>query len=95
VSTNHWDPEVLRRFRADQMVATFPGAIDQLADEAQLAHIASLLPEEWLAPAATGSAEQCATAVRGQLALGVDAVILHGATPAELRPVVEAYAATT
>ncbi len=92
VSTNRWDPAALAKFRADPMVATFPGAIDQIADEAQLGHIASLLPEEWLAPAATGSPERCAAAVEAQLALGVDAVILHGATPRELAPVVEAYA---
>ena len=94
VATNRWDPEVLVRFRSDAMVATFPGAIDQVADESQLEHLATLLPEEWLAPAATGSPEQCVAAVRGQFALGVDAVILHGATPVELRPVVEAYAVT-
>lgn len=92
VSTNGWDPAALAAFRADPMVATFPGAIDQLADEEQLRHLATLLPEEWLAPAATGTPEQCAAAVRAQLALGVDAVILHGATPEELRPVVDAYA---
>lgn len=92
VSTNGWDPAALAAFRADPMVATFPGAIDQLAEEEQLRHLATLLPEEWLAPAATGTPEQCAAAVRAQLALGVDAVILHGATPEELRPVVDAYA---
>jgi ABC-type sugar transport system substrate-binding protein len=52
-----------------------------------------LIPPEWLAPSATGSAEQCAAAVRGQLALGCDGVIMHGATPDELRPVVAAYRA--
>lgn len=92
VSTNGWDPAALAAFRADPMVATFPGAIDQLAEEEQLRHLATLLPEEWLAPAATGTPEQCAAAVRAQLALGVDAVILHGATPEELHPVVDAYA---
>lgn len=35
---------------------------------------------------------QCATTVRQQLELGADAVILHGATPTELAPIVEAYA---
>ena len=43
---------------------------------------------------AAGSPEQCAAAVRNQLALGCDGVILHGATPHELAPVVEAYRAT-
>ena len=90
VSTNGWDRAPLERFRADDVVATFPGAIDQKATTEQLQHIATLIPEEWL-PAATGTAEQCAVTVRGQFDLGADAVILHGATPAELAPVVKAY----
>jgi probable F420-dependent oxidoreductase len=92
VATNGWDPAVLAAFRRDPVVGSVPGAIDQLATTEQLEHIAGLLPESWLAPAATGTPEQCADAVRGQLALGTDAVILHGATPTELAPIVEAYA---
>jgi probable F420-dependent oxidoreductase len=91
VSTNGWDPAPLAAFRADEVVSTFPGAIDQKASTEQLERIATLIPDEWLAASATGSAEQCAATVREQLSIGADAVILHGATPAELAPVVEAY----
>jgi probable F420-dependent oxidoreductase len=91
VATNGWDPEVLARFRADQVVKSVPGAIDAKADEATLEHIATLLPEEWLEPAATGSPQRCAERVLRQFDLGVDGVIMHGATPGELAPVVEAY----
>ncbi len=91
VATNGWDPEVLARFRADQVVTSVPGAIDAKADEAALEHIATLLPEEWLEPAATGSPQRCAERVLRQFDLGVDGVIMHGATPGELAPVVEAY----
>ena len=91
VATNGWDPEVLARFRADQVVTSVPGAIDAKADEATLEHIATLLPEEWLEPAATGSPQGCAERVLRQFDLGVDGVIMHGATPGELAPVVEAY----
>ena len=91
VETNRWDPAVLAAFRADPMVATFGGAIDDKADTAQLEHIATLIPDEWLAPAATGSPEACADAVRGQLTLGADRVILHGASPTDLAPIVAAY----
>ena len=91
VETNRWDPAVLAAFRQDPLVARFPGAIDQLATTEQLEHIATLIPAEWLASAAVGSPEQCAATVRRQLDLGADAVILHGATPTELRPIVEAY----
>ncbi|MGY6501452.1 MAG: TIGR03857 family LLM class F420-dependent oxidoreductase [Acidimicrobiales bacterium] len=93
VSTNGWDPAVLERFRADPVVAGMRGAIDSLATTEQLEHIATLIPDEWLAPSATGSAEDCAAAVAGQLHLGADRVILHGASPDELAPVVEAYRA--
>lgn len=93
VRTNGWDQAALDRFRADEMVAGFRGGFDVTATTAELEHVAELLPEEWLAASATGSAEQCAAAVRGQLDLGCDAVILHGATPAELAPVVAAYRA--
>jgi len=92
VSTNNWDPAVLERFRADDVVNSVRGALDAAATTEQLEHILTLLPEEWLAPMATGSAADCAEAINGQLALGCDGVIMHGATPAELAPVVEAYA---
>jgi probable F420-dependent oxidoreductase len=93
VSTNRWDPAVLARFRADDVVRSIGGAIDVVATAAQLEHVATLIPDEWLASAATGAPAQCADAVRGQLRLGADAVIMHGASPAELAPIVEAYAA--
>jgi hypothetical protein len=90
VRTNGWDPAVLQRFLADDVVASVPG-LDMVATTEQLEHVATLLPDEWLAPSATGSAEQCSAAVRNQLALGCDGVIMHGCSPAELRPVVDAY----
>ncbi len=93
VRTNRWDPAVLDRFRADEVVQSVGGAIDQVATTDQLEHIATLLPDEWLAPAARGSAEACADAVLAQFDLGVDGVIMHGASPAELEPVVDAYRA--
>lgn len=93
VRTNGWDPAVLERFRADPVVASVPGAIDGKATDEQLEHIATLIPDEWLAAAATGSASQCAEAVLRQFDLGADGVILHGASPAELAPVVGAYRA--
>jgi probable F420-dependent oxidoreductase len=91
VRTNGWDPEALSRFRADGTVSSMTGAIDAVATTAELEHIATLLPAEWLEPAATGSAEHCAARVLRQFDLGVDGVIMHGATPAQLAPVVAAY----
>jgi probable F420-dependent oxidoreductase len=91
VRTNQWDPAVLARFRADPFVAGFRGALDGKATTAELEHVATLIPDEWLAPAATGTPAQCAAAVARQLELGADGVILHGAAPTELAPAVEAY----
>jgi len=93
VRTNRWDPAVLERFRADELVASFPGGFDMIATTEQLEHVATLLPDEWLAPMASGTPDQCVDAIEGQLDLGCDAVILHGATPTELAPVVDAYRA--
>ena len=90
VRTNGWDLGVLERFLADPVVSSVRG-LDISGTHEQLEHVASLLPDEWLAPAATGTPAQCAAAVRHQLDLGCDGVILHGATPAELAPVVDEY----
>ena len=91
---------MLQRFRADPVVQSFHQGgvtvIDSLSTTVdQLEHIATLLPDEWLAASATGTPEKCAAAVRGQLDLGADGVILHGATPDELSPIVDAYRAAT
>lgn len=91
VATNDWDPAVLKRFREDPLVAGFRGALDQLATTEQLEHVAKIIPEHWLAAAATGSPEQCVAKIQGQFDLGCDGVILHGASPAQLEPIVTAY----
>ena len=94
VRTNDWDPAVLERFRADEFVSGFSGALDHEATTEELEHVATLIPDEWLAPAATGTPAQGVEAVRGQFDLGCDGVILHGASPSDLRPIVEEYART-
>ncbi|MFQ5381514.1 MAG: TIGR03857 family LLM class F420-dependent oxidoreductase [Dehalococcoidia bacterium] len=94
VKTNGWDPAVLERFRQDELVAGFRGALDTLATTEELEHVATLIPESWLAPAATGSPEKCVEKIRGQFDLGCDGVILHGASPAELEPILRAYRET-
>jgi probable F420-dependent oxidoreductase len=94
VHTNDWDPAVLQRFRSDPVVTSIAGAIDGKASTEQLEHIATLLPEEWLAAAATGTPTQCAKRIRQELANGADRVILHGATPDELQPIIAEYGHT-
>ena len=92
VQINQWDPAVLQRFRDDPVVQSIPGAIDGIGTREQLEHIATLFPDEWLAASATGTPEQCVAAVRRQLDLGCDGVIMHGADPTELAPILAAYA---
>ena len=62
-------------------MTSIPGGIDNKATAEQIEHIATLIPDEWLAPAATGSTQQCVKRMSGQFDYGADAVIMHGATP--------------
>ncbi|WP_395312109.1 TIGR03857 family LLM class F420-dependent oxidoreductase [Mycobacterium sp. AMU20-3851] len=94
VSTNNWDPAVLERFRADSVVQSVAGGIDHKATAEQIEHIATLIPDEWLEPSATGSSQQCVDRIRQEFDYGADAVILHGATPDELEPIVAEYRAS-
>ena len=93
VRTNGWDHKVLERFLADPVVSSVRG-LDVVGTTEQLAHAATLIPDEWLAPAATGTPAQCVAAIRNQLDLGCDGVIMHGATPSELAPIVAEYRRT-
>jgi probable F420-dependent oxidoreductase len=91
VSTNGWDPAVLQRFRQDPVVTSVAGGIDHKATPEQIEHIATLIPDEWLEPSATGSPQQCVARIRKEFDYGADALIMHGATPDELAPIVAAY----
>jgi probable F420-dependent oxidoreductase len=93
VRTNGWDPDVLTRFLADPAVQASRG-LDVVGTTDQLEHVATLIPDEWLALSAMGNPGQCVAAVRNQLALGCDGVIMHGASPAELAPIVDEYRRT-
>ena len=91
VRTNGWDPDVLKRFRENDLVLGFQGALDQNGTTDLLEQVAGLIPEDWLAAAATGTPDQCVAAINHQLDLGCDGVILHGASPVDLAPIVDCY----
>ena len=94
VRANGWDPAVLERFRSDPLVQGYPGAFDAIGTVEELAHLRDhVLPPEWLAASATGDASACARRIQDQLDAGADSVVLHGATPDELAPVLEAWRA--
>jgi hypothetical protein len=73
------------------VVTSISGGIDHEATPEQVEHIATLIPDEWLEPSATGSSAHCVDRIRSEFDYGADAVIMHGATPEELEPVVKAY----
>ena len=91
IELNEWDPEVLTAFRANELVSSIPGGIDSVATLDQLDKISELIPNEWL-PAATGNAQSCAQAWQNQFDNGADGLVIHGSTPPEFAPIVEAYA---
>lgn len=92
VRANGWDLAALERFRTDELVQGYPGAFDAIGTVEQLTHLRDdVLPAEWLAAAASGTAAQCAARIQDQLDAGADSVILQGATPTELAPVLDAW----
>jgi alkanesulfonate monooxygenase SsuD/methylene tetrahydromethanopterin reductase-like flavin-dependent oxidoreductase (luciferase family) len=92
VRANRWDLADLARFREDPLVQGYPGAFDAVGTIAELAHLRDeVLPAAWLAASATGSPADCAARIRDQLDAGADSVILHGATPTEIAPVLTAW----
>ncbi len=94
VRTNGWDLEALERFRRDPLVQGYPGAFDQVGTVEELTYLRDeVLPADWLAASATGGAAACAQRIADQFTAGADSVILHGATPTELAPVLDAWRA--
>jgi probable F420-dependent oxidoreductase len=87
VRTNGWDLDVLGAILADPVVSSVRG-LDIAGTTEQLEHVATLIPDEWLRPAAVGDPARCSDVIARQFDLGCDGVILHGSTPAELAPIV-------
>jgi 5,10-methylenetetrahydromethanopterin reductase len=92
VRANGWSLEALQRFREHPLVQGYPGAFDAIGTTEELTRLAEeAIPAEWLAASAAGPADACARRIQDQLDAGADSVVLHGATPAELEPVVAAW----
>lgn len=89
---NGWDLADLDRFRGHELVQGYPGAFDAIGTVEELSRLRDeVLPAAWLAASATGTAADCAARIVDQLDAGADSVILHGATPTELAPVLDAW----
>ena len=85
---------MLARFRADEFVQGFRGGYRRQGDDrASSSTSPTLLPDEWTRGAATARPSSARPRSSRQFDLGVDGVILHGATPAELAPILPAYRA--
>ena len=91
VAANGWDAADLQRFRDDPLVQGYPGAFDAIGTTEELSRLAELIPASWSAASAVGSAAECAARIQDQFDAGADSVVLHGATPTELAPVLEAW----
>ncbi len=92
VRANGWSLDDLARFRSHPLVQGYPGAFDAVGTVDELGRLREeALPAAWLDAAAVGSADTCARRIQDQLDAGADSVVLHGATPAELAPVVAAW----
>ena len=94
VKTNQWDKKILEKFRNHDLIRNFRGALDQKASVSELEQVAELIPRAWLENAATGTPENCVSAIQKQFDLGADGVILHGPSPSELAPIIEVYQQT-
>jgi 5,10-methylenetetrahydromethanopterin reductase len=89
---NRWDLGELRRFQEHPLVRDYPGAFDAIGTVPELSRLrAEAIPAEWVAASATGDHASCAKRIQDQFDAGVGSVILHGATPDELAPVLDAW----
>ena len=95
VKVNGWDPAAWERLRTSEVFTTAAaaGAIDAIADAETLHRIGELVPDAWLDASAHGRSEDAARTIVRELELGCHSVILHGAEPAEIAPMVGAYRA--
>lgn len=94
VAVNGWDPARWEKLKTSEVfieACGAGGAIDATASDETLLRIAELVPPAWLEASAHGSADQAAGIIARELELGCDSVILHGAEPGEIAPMVAAY----
>ncbi len=91
VRANRWHTADLDEVRATAAFTGARGPIDATATVDELRELATAIPQAWVSDSAVGSPAECAAVVAHQFDLGVDSVILHGATPSELVPVLDAY----
>jgi probable F420-dependent oxidoreductase len=92
---NRWCEDDLAHARAHPIFSALrTGVADQQFHRSQLVDAARRIPTSWIEPnAAIGTPVQCAAQLQAFMNLGLDEICLHGASPAQLGPVVDAYRA--
>ena len=96
VSVNGWDPGAWEKLKTSELfieASNAGGAIDATASTETLQRLGEMVPDEWLDASAHGRSEDAARTIARELELGCHSVILHGAEPSEIAPMVEAYRA--
>ena len=90
VDINGWDPDILTKLRAHPQIASLHGKpADQAFTRQELVEVSRILPEEWLDQgAAIGTAARCADQLMKFLDAGADEILLHGAAPKDMGPLV-------
>ena len=97
VSVNGWDPGAWERLKT--LRAVHRGGLGRRrhrrdrVDAETLQRLGEMVPDEWLDASAHGRPEDAARTIVRELELGCHSVILHGAEPTEIAPMVSAYRA--
>ena len=95
VSTNGWDEAPLDLMAETGLARLEYGSGDMQETRRLMAEAVSLLPPEWLTTgAATGSVAECVARLKEYLNAGVDYILLHGTTPDQQGPLVDAMRVT-
>lgn len=94
-NANNWDPAPLTQLRAHPFFGGKTGIADHRFTRYDLANVAEqCIPSAWIeSAAAVGSARHCAERLAEYLAAGADELVLHGATPELLGPLMAHTAA--
>ncbi len=95
VAANAWDTEDLVKYRNHPILAELAGRpADKILPRQTLIDISYALPEHWIpSTSAAGSSLEVARRLHDYLDAGADDLLLHGATPEFMSPMVEAFVA--
>lgn len=94
IAMNGWDEAPLAKLAETDLARLEYGSGDMNETRRLMAEAVSLLPPDWLTTgAAVGSITQCVNRLEAYREAGVDSILLHGTTPDQQGPLVEAMRA--